>query len=305
MRTVNMTLAVGPPIGRTHALVAMARPSQLTLVVLVYATGLLLGVARGATVDDARVAVVSVLLLLAAVASHWANEAADAETDARSVRTPFSGGSGALARSTLDPSVPLRLSLTLAVGVGLVAVAALAAGWLGALAASLLLVGLVGGLAYSLPPVAAMRRGWGEPLNALLGGLALPLFGVAVMRDRIEPLDVLAFLPFTAIAWCSVMATAWPDRAADGATGKLTLQVRWPAARLQRLHAAIAAAWLALTVLAIVADAAPGAVAGLAVLPLVLLGVARYTRRTSPWASVAAMVLCISITTVTLIAAVR
>jgi 1,4-dihydroxy-2-naphthoate polyprenyltransferase len=61
-------------------------------------------------------------------------------------------------------------------------------------------VGLRGGHAYSLPPVAAMRRGSGEILNALLGGLLLPLFGVAIERGTVAPLDVLAFLPMLARA---------------------------------------------------------------------------------------------------------
>ena len=125
--------------------------------------------------------------------------------------------------------MPLRLSLALAVVVAAAAVSRLGVGLLGPVATLLLLVGLAGGLAYSLPPVAAMRRGWGEVLNTLLGALALPLFGVAVVRGRIDPLDAVAFLPFAAVTLCSVMATAWPDRAADAATGKRTLQVRWPA----------------------------------------------------------------------------
>ena len=283
-----------------RALVAMARPSQVALIVLVYATGVLLGAWRDDRVLAADVVVGLLLLLPAAVATHWANEAADAETDARSVRTPFSGGSGALARSGVDPRLPLRLSLLMAGAVVAAAVVAVAAATLAVPAAALLLVGLAGGLAYSLPPVAAMRRGWGEVLNALLGGLALPLYGVAVVLGRIDPADVVAVLPFALVVLCSVLATAWPDRDADAATGKRTLQVRWPPPRLRRLYAAVAAGWFLAALLTIALDASPMAAAGLAVLPLVVIGAAWYTRRTSPLPSVAAMVLTAGISALSL-----
>lgn len=294
MRTVDMTTRAAPPIGRVHALVAMARPSQIALIALVFVAGLLLGRSRPgpATMAPMEIAVAALLLLAAAVAVHWANEAADAETDARSVRTAFSGGSGALARSGLAAALPLRLSLALAVLVAAGCLVALGLGVLGPVATLLLLVGLAGGLAYSLPPVAAMRRGWGEVLNTLLGALALPLLGVAVVRGGVDLLDAVAFLPFAAVTLGSVMATAWPDRAADEATGKRTLQVRWSPARLRRLHTLISGGWLTATFLVLATGAAPRevALAGLLVLPFVVLGTARYTRRDDPWPSVAAMV---------------
>lgn len=303
MRTVD----VHPPLARTlrpvPALVLMARPSQVALVVLVALAGALLGAWRGSAAapdTPAMAALLGLALLLpATIATHWANEAADAETDARSQRTAFSGGSGALARSGLAASVPLRLAVAVAAGTALVAAAIVAAGALAPLAGTLLLLGLAGGLAYSLPPVAAMRRGWGEPLNALLGGLLLPLYGVAVMQGTVGPLDAVAFLPFTVTVFCSVMATAWPDRAADAATGKHTLQVRWPVPRLRALHLAATVAWVGGSFAVIALDALPMAGAGLLIAPLLLLGHVRYTRGGSPWPSVAAMVLHVAITAIT------
>jgi 1,4-dihydroxy-2-naphthoate octaprenyltransferase len=281
----------------------MARPSQVALVILVFAAGALLGAWRGPVSDADAWSVTSglVLLVMATVAVHWANEAADAATDARSRRTAFSGGSGALAASGLSPGVPLRLALALAGLTAVVAVALAAAGAIATPTLVLLLAGLAGGLAYSLPPVAAMRRGPGELLNALLGGLALPLYGVAVVTGGLEPLDVLAFLPFTCVVLCSVLATAWPDREADAATGKRTLQVRWSVGRLRRLHAAGMTAWLVTTLAVIAADALPLPAAGLLVAPLLLLGHAWYTTDRSPWPSVAALVGSIGITTVALL----
>jgi 1,4-dihydroxy-2-naphthoate octaprenyltransferase len=290
-----------------RAMVAMARPSQVALILLVLATGALLGSWRGGDASAGAILLGLVLLVAAAVAAHWANEAADAETDARTTRTTrtrFSGGSGALLRSGVDATLPLRLSLLVAAGVVAAAIASVAAGVLPSPAGVLLLAGLAGSLGYSLPPVAAMRRGWGEPLNAVLGGLLLPLYGVAVVRGRIDPLDVAAFLPFMLVVFCSVLATAWPDREADAATGKRTLQVRWPARRLRRLQESAAVGWLLLTLLAVALDASPAAAAGLAVLPLLVLGVSWYTRRTSPWPMVAAMVLHAAITALALAAAV-
>ena len=304
MRIMDMTIVADPGLGRARALVAMARPSQVALIVLVWSSGVLLGVARPDTpaIRPTDLGVALVLLLAAAVAAHWANEAADAETDAGSVRTRFSGGSGALARSDMGASLPLRLSLGLAVTVAITGVIAVVVGALTVAAAFLLGAGLAGGLAYSLPPVAAMRRGWGEVLNMLLGALLLPLFGVAVVRGGIDPLDVLAFLPFAAVTLGSVMATAWPDRMADAATGKRTLQVRWRPRRLRGVYAALAAVWLCSTLLAIAVEAAPplAAAAGLLVLPLVVLGTVRYTRTEDPWPSVVAMVGSIALMTVAL-----
>jgi 1,4-dihydroxy-2-naphthoate octaprenyltransferase len=292
------------PIGTLHALGLMARPSQVALVVLVFTAGALLGAWRGpvADADGWSVTIGLVLLLMATVAVHWANEGADAATDARSRRTAFSGGSGALAASGVAPDLPLRLALALAIGTTAAAVALAAAGAIASPALLLLLVGLGGGLAYSLPPVAAMRRGLGEPLNALLGGLALPLYGVAVVAGEVEPLDVLAFLPFTFVVLCSVLATAWPDREADAETGKRTLQVRWPIALLRALHATGMAAWLVTTLAVIATGALPFPAAGLLVAPLLLLGHAWYTTDRSPWPSVAAMVASIGITTATVLA---
>jgi 1,4-dihydroxy-2-naphthoate octaprenyltransferase len=274
-----------------RALVAMARPSQLALVWAVYAAGVLLGLARtGTAVEPWPVLMGALLIGASAVSAHLVNEAEDADTDRRTVRTPFSGGSGALAASGLHPSVPLRAGLALAVAV----VAATWLAWVGlglpAPAATLVLAGLAGALCYSLPPLAAMRHGWGEPLNALLGGLLLPLAGVAVVVGSVGLADLLAFAPFALVVLASVMATAWPDREADASTGKLTLQVRLEPRTLRRVHGAASVAAVASMWLVAMADASPFALTGLLIVPALAVGVLHYTRRTSPLPNVAAMV---------------
>jgi 1,4-dihydroxy-2-naphthoate octaprenyltransferase len=278
-------------MGRGRALVAMARPAQIALIALVFVNGLLLGAYRGAVIAGVGgIVVASALLLGASVAVHLANEAADARTDRLTARTPFSGGSGALEASGLSPSVPLATSLGVALAAAVLAVLAVRSGSLPPTAAALLLAGLAGGLLYSLPPVSAMRRGWGEALNALLGALLLPLYGVAVVAGTLAWLDVVAFLPFTLVALASVMATAWPDRGADAATGKGTMQVRLPVVTLRRIHVLALAGFVLASLLSAAIGAMPLALAGLAVTPVLVLGSWGYTRRESPLPNVAAMV---------------
>ena len=270
----------------------MARPAQVALVLLVFANGALLATWRGAPVSPSLAAlmVASVLVVLVASAAHLTNEAIDHATDRLTERTPFSGGSGALEASGLEPALPLRVAGGASVAALTGAIMATATGWLAPIAAVLLLVGLAGGVAYSLPPLAAMRRGLGEPLNALLGGLLLPLYGVAVVASELELLDILAFAPFACAVFASVLATAWPDREADAATGKGTLQVRLARHTLRRIHMSATIAFVATTVVATVSGAMPLAWAGLAVLPALIVGTAGYTRRRSPLPNVAAMV---------------
>ena len=279
------------PMSPGRALVAMSRPSQLALIWAIYGAGVLLGLSRTGAAADAWTVLVGALLVGgAAVSAHLVNEAEDAETDRLTTRTPFSGGSGALAASGLAASVPLRAGLALAVAVGAATWLAWVALGLPALATTFVLAGLVGALLYSLPPLAAMRHGWGEPLNALLGGLLLPLAGVAVVTGSVGAADVLAFSPLVLVVLASVMATAWPDREADAATGKVTLQVRLQPVALRRVHAGVSLASVLAIVSAAVFDAAPLALSGLLVVPALALGVISYTRRTSPLPNVVAMV---------------
>lgn len=299
------TAAGGVDRGRAaSALLAMARPSQLVLVLLVFATGSLVGAWRVGGVDLVPVLIAASLLLPAGVAVHWANEAADAATDALTSRTPFSGGSGALPRSGIAPRALTRWSIVLASAVLAGALALIASSGLPVAAGLLLTAGIVGGMAYSVAPLALMRRGLGELLNAILGGLLLPLYGVAAAVGRVEPHHLLAFLPFAFITFCSVMATAWPDRSADGSTGKRTLQVRLEPKRLRTIYALSALTWAGSLVVATWTAAIPFGLAAFAVLPSAWLGWAWYTRRRSPWPSVISMVGHILVTAAMTVAAI-
>jgi len=276
--------------GTVAALVAMTRPTQLLLVEVVAVLGIALARARGADVDPAAVAAGLAVLLPVAASIHLANEYADHETDARTVRTPFSGGSGALPRSGLDRSIALRAAqVTAAIGLG-GALVAWGAGVLPGPAVALLAAGLAGGWAYSVGRFPLAWHGLGEVANGILGGMLLPLYGVAIAGSAVDAAAVLAFLPLTLVVTVNLLATTWPDRAADASVGKRTLATRWPVPRLRRLFAALG---LSAGLLLAAQAAGPGpltvALGGLTMLPLLAWGLARYTRQESPLPTVAAM----------------
>jgi len=276
--------------GTVAALVAMTRPTQLLLVEVVAVLGIALARARGTDVDPAAVAAGLAVLLPVAASIHLANEYADHETDARTVRTPFSGGSGALPRSGLDRSIALRAAqVTAAIGLG-GALVAWGAGVLPGPAVALLAAGLAGGWAYSVGWFPLAWHGLGEVANGILGGMLLPLYGVAIAGGAVDAAAVLAFLPLTLVVTVNLLATTWPDRAADASVGKRTLATRWPVPRLRRLFAALG---LSAGLLLAAQAAGPGpltvALGGLTMLPLLAWGLARYTRQESPLPTVAAM----------------
>jgi 1,4-dihydroxy-2-naphthoate polyprenyltransferase len=272
------------------AFTLMSRPPQIALVAVIYLNGVFLGLVTGARPADAAAIFLGLALVIPVAASvHWANEAADVATDALTIRTPFSGGSGVLPASGIEPRMVIMVALFAAIASLAGAALVVQSSLLPVPALVLLAAGLAGGWAYSLPPVAAARRGWGEPLNAVLGGCLLPLYGVSVVQGVPTSAHVLAVLPFAFVVMASVLATAWPDREADGATGKGTLQVRLAPRNLRRLYAASIAGFGTATVAAATTGAVTMAWLGLAVLPLLLIGYRRYTRLTSPLPSVAAM----------------
>jgi 1,4-dihydroxy-2-naphthoate octaprenyltransferase len=238
-----------------------------------------------------RLAAGALALVPVAVTVHYANEYADVETDALTTRTPFSGGSGALVLTDCEPAV-LRRATGLSFALAVVAIAA--AGLTATLAldaVAYLLTILGAGLAYSLPPTALIRRGVGELVNALLGGLVLPLYGVAVVGTPTVRAH-LAVGPFVLVVGCSLLATHWPDRTADATVGKRTLVVRWGPRRIRRLYAllaGIAAAWT-LWLWHGETIPRPVALAHLLAGPLLVRGHTVLTRQRSPLPSVLAMV---------------
>ena len=286
-----------PPPSLAGAAVAvwrMARPSQLLLIVAVYALGVAIAVGLGATLQPTVVLAGLAALLPVAASVHFANEYADYETDALtsrvSTRTPFSGGSGALHEAGLPRSVAQDATLVAGVVGGVVAGGLALGGALPPTAlVALVLIALLG-WGYSLPPVALSRRGLGEVDNAVLGGLLLPHYGAATVAP--PSLAVCyAVTPFTLLVFANLLATQWPDRWADAFTGKYTLPTRWSPGRLRRVH--LATVVLAFVVLAgLTGRVLPPTVtlASLVAVPFAVWGVATFTRDEQPFPTVAAMV---------------
>ena len=277
-----------------HLHLRLARPDQLLAVTLVYIWGVLL--ALGHTLPGTAVlpsALAGLLpLLLVSASIHYANEYADAETDALTQRTPFSGGSGALAAFGADRRVALADAI-LSLAAGLVLAALLLwLGWLPPLALGLLLLGALGGWMYSLPPLALAWRGWGELDNALLGGILLPAYGFAVLVGRLDAAALWVTLPFALLVFVNLLATTWADRAADAQVGKWTLATRWPVRRLRLLYGT-AVVLVLLALLALRGPLLPDPLfwASLLVLPAALWAGLAYTRRHSPFPSVFTMIL--------------
>jgi 1,4-dihydroxy-2-naphthoate octaprenyltransferase len=272
----------------------MARPAQLLLIAAVYALGVVIAVGTGETLSLPAVLAGLAALLPTAASVHYANEYADRETDrltsTAGTRTPFSGGSGALAGTGLSPR--LARDATVATGLlgALLTALLFATGRLPVWAAGLLFAIALLGWGYSLPPVELSRRGLGELDNALLGGLVLPHYGAATLGP--PSLAVcLAVLPFALLVFANLLATQWPDRWPDAFAGKFTLPTRWSPRRLRRLHLlSVTGAFALLPVLW--GWVLPPAVvlASLLALPFAAWGVATFTRDERPFPTVAAMV---------------
>ena len=278
----------------------MSRPSQLLLIALVYVFGTIIALAEG-NPFNLGVFIFGLIALIPASASvHYANEYADYETDSLTVRTPFSGGSGALQSSGLSRQLAL-ISAWVAVFIGITLVSI---GWVSGLlnvtTIVILILGTFFGWMYSLHPLAFARHGWGELVNASLGGVLLPVYGYTVQTGRIDVTILLASLPFGILAFLNLLATTWPDRDADAMVGKRTLATRWSSNRLRLLHTTAAVGYFVLILLFLWAGILPPLVAwsSFLVTPLVVWGGLTYTRRRSPFPTVAAMVLLMILQTI-------
>jgi 1,4-dihydroxy-2-naphthoate octaprenyltransferase len=267
-----------------------SRPDQLALIALVYAMGSAIALADGASIDPIVTGVGLLALLLVSMSVHYVNEYADYFADYLAIRTPFSGGSGALQRTGLPRRLPLQSAVVtglLGAGVGLLG---RSVGYPFSALVVLLLIAAFG-WAYSVGPALAWR-GLGELDNAALGGIALPVYGFAVQAGTVTPRAVAVSIPFFSLVFVNLLDTTWVDREADGAVGKNTLATRFPASRLRALYLLAVGVWLG-SLLVLRGSVLPGAVvlASLLVVPFIIWGALWYTRRRSPFPTVVAMVL--------------
>ncbi len=158
---------------------------------------------------------------------HFANDYFDQETDALTARTAWSGGSGVLAANELSPRVALIAALACA-GVGTIAIVhALVRGNV-----ALALIGVCIAIlawCYSAPPVRLLARGLGELDTVAVVALLVPLAGYATFARGVDAHALLATVPGMCAMFAMMISVEIPDAAADEATGKRNLVVRWGA----------------------------------------------------------------------------
>jgi 1,4-dihydroxy-2-naphthoate polyprenyltransferase len=274
------------------ALWGMARPLILVSVVLVYVNGLLIARAYGHEFTGEKILWGFVSVILIAASIHYTNEYADYETDALTVRTFYSGGSGILPLGYVPRTLALQAAWVVLILGFAIAVLGYWLGFLNVPALLCLALGAFGGWMYSLPPLKLAWRGWGELDNALLGGLLLHIHGYSVLSPQITLEIVLVCLPFTLLTFNNLLATTWADKEADAQVGKYTLATRLAVSTLRHLYTLVAiAAFALLTVLHGWVIPEPVIYASFLALPLAIWGWRTYTRIHAPYPTSNAMVM--------------
>jgi 1,4-dihydroxy-2-naphthoate octaprenyltransferase len=210
-------------------------------------------------------ALVGLLLLHAAV--NALNEASDMTTgiDLRTMRTPFSGGSGTLPAGLLS----VRATRVFAYGCALVAglIGVYFAARLGAAFALLITVGALAVLFYS---EVFARSGVGE-LFAGLGLGALPVWGAAWVQGQ-EPgaAALWAGVPASFMTFDLLLLNEFPDEEADRSGGRRNLVLMLGRERAALVYA-VAALLTPASIATAVATSALPTLALVAVLPSLLL----------------------------------
>ena len=257
----------------------MARPFPLLAALLAWLLGVAIASGTGHVIDPSAFAAGGIVMLLATLSLHFANEFADFETDARTVRTKYSGGSGVLPSGALSRGVALQASALALASAILIQSGAVIMGLHSWLVLAIMLCGSFLGIMYSLPPLKLAWHGLGEVDNALLGGTFAPILAYVSLTGKLDLVVVLACLPLVLLCFNNLLATSWPDRSADKFAGKLTLATRWSAKRLRLLYWLVflvcttVLIWLAMGIVPLAA-----AMLGFTALPIAFWGGLKYTK---------------------------
>ena len=179
---------------------------------------------EGAALTAGRYALGQALVTAFHLMTHYSNDYFDRASDARTTRTAFSGGSGALVDGSLPPRVGLVAALLcLALGLALTVTFAARGEWTTTLVAVLI---AILAWSYSSPPLRLLATGLGETTTALVVAVLVPLAGYATFMNRIDAVAALTTLPLAAAMIAMMICVEFPDVEADAASGKRNLVVR-------------------------------------------------------------------------------
>ncbi|GAC1518461.1 MAG: hypothetical protein NVS2B3_14460 [Vulcanimicrobiaceae bacterium] len=92
-----------------------------------------------------------------------------------------------------------------------------------------------GAWCYSAPPLRLLARGLGEVQTALVVAVLVPLCAYAAQGAPLVPRAIAGTLPGAAAIFAMMLAVEYPDVAADRATGKANLVVRFGTEAMARL----------------------------------------------------------------------
>ena len=135
----------------------MCRPLVMISNILAWLLGVAIASGSGYNLEANRVILSFITIIMVSASIHYTNEYADYETDALTIRTPYSGGSSVLPSGLVPRSLALKVawaSLFIGLSVQLFAVLDGVHPWS---ALAVVILGALGGWMYSLPP---LRLGW-------------------------------------------------------------------------------------------------------------------------------------------------
>lgn len=213
-------------LAHSAALLALGRPLHLAGGALFYT----LGVAAAGYVGTPlalNAALLGLLTVMAAqLMNHYSNDYFDLDADqANPTPTRWSGGSRVLPSGQLPPQAALWAALSCG-GLALLLTGFAANASPAPLASGILLVAATAlAWVYSGPPLYLHRRGFGEPVGAVVVPGLTALSGYMLQTGHIALVSILIIIPLCLMQFTMLVAVSLPDQQGDRAVGKLTLAV--------------------------------------------------------------------------------
>lgn len=215
----------------------LSRPHFLLGGILLYALGVSIASYLGSSIDVGLYILGQAIVTCIQLMTHYLNEYYDAPVDIENpIRTPFSGGSGALGpeglprRSALYAGIAMLTLAATFVGILLVRGSTSLLAWL------LLSLIFFGAYAYSAPPFRLVHSGYGELVASLVVAGFLPAFAFSLHTGQLHRLILMSSVPLIAVHFAMMIIFSMPDYATDIKYNKRNLMVRVGWQTAMRIH---------------------------------------------------------------------